>query len=156
METITSDDILGKEVVDSEGDMLGIVMKLHIEKASKKIVGITVDQGFRKPDLYVGIRNIKNFGVDSVFINRVPVDKYEGSEILDYGGNVVGKVKEIVSKRNRIVSLIATAKGFSNETAEINPRFVKELGTKVILKPNAQLKWKKNEISWKRLIKKSE
>jgi len=34
---ITSDEILGKEAIDSEGDFLGIVMKLHLDPVHKTI-----------------------------------------------------------------------------------------------------------------------
>jgi len=35
-EIITSDDILGKDVVDTDGDILGVVQQLKIDKKAKK------------------------------------------------------------------------------------------------------------------------
>ena len=45
-EITTSDDILGKEAIDPDGTILGIVTKLHIGKDDKKVTGITIDMGF--------------------------------------------------------------------------------------------------------------
>ena len=107
---ITSDDVLGKDAVDPDGQILGVITKLHIDKNSKAIIGITIDEGFMKPDLFVGINYVKNFGVDSVFLSRIPTDKYIGLTVFDSKGKVVGKVKRVLSKRQR-VSAIQIKKG---------------------------------------------
>ena len=143
---ITSDDILGKDAVDPDGEVLGVVMKLHIDKESKQITGITIDEGFMKPDLFIGISHIKNFGIDSVFLSRVPTGKYIGLNVFDSKGKFIGKVKKINSKRHKVDS-IETSKGI------ISHSDIKEIGASVILNPGYKVKESNNNLSRKRRIK---
>ena len=59
---ITTDDILGKVAVDPDAKPLGIVMKIHVDVANNGLIGISVDTGFMKPDLYAGVQFIRFFG----------------------------------------------------------------------------------------------
>lgn len=139
---ITSDDILGKEAVDTEGEILGVVMKLHIDKHSKKMIGITVDQGFMKPDLFIGMSYIKNFGIDSVFLNRVPVDKFKGLDVLTAKGKLIGIVKDVGSKRHKVTEIIVKKKGISlsKEKLVIPASAIEEIGESVVLKKGRMVK----------------
>lgn len=132
MVSITSDDILGKEAIDPEGQVLGIVMKLHIDKDQKKLLGITIDQGFMKPDLFIGMQYVQQFGVDAVILNRVPSDKLRGLEVLTSNGTHVGKVKEVLMKGARIDALVVST-GLTKEVT-IPVSTTKEIGVRVILK----------------------
>ena len=69
---LTSDDILGKQALDPDGGILGTVIKLHISNKTKQMTGITIDLGFMRPDLYVGINYVKHFGIDAILLNKVP------------------------------------------------------------------------------------
>jgi sporulation protein YlmC with PRC-barrel domain len=128
---ITSDDILGKEAVDPEGQILGVVMKLHIDKESKKMVGLTIDQGFMKPEMFIGLSYIKNFGIDSVFLNRVPVDKFKGIEVMTAEGEILGKVKAVKAERHKVQE-ITVAKGM--KTFSVPASSIDQIGSSVILK----------------------
>ena len=132
MVAITSDDILGREAIDPDGKVLGMVMKLHIDKEEKKLLGMTVDQGFMKPDLYVGIEHVRVFGVDAVFLRTAPVDKIKGKEVLTAEGKHIGNVKEVVLKGKKL-SRIIVSHGLSKEK-EIPLSDIKTIGTRVILK----------------------
>ncbi len=140
--TITSDDILGKDAVDTEGDILGVVMKLHIDKVSKRITGITIDQGFMKPDLFIGMSYVKNFGVDTVFINRVPATKFKGLKVITAEGRNVGLVKDVKSKRHKVSEIIIAKKGvsFSKEKYVIPASDIQEIGEHVVLKKGFKLR----------------
>jgi len=131
---ITSDDILGKDAVDSGGAILGVVIKLHIDKEHKRITGITIDEGFMKPNLFVGINYIKNFGVDSVFLSRIPTEKYIGLVVLDSKGKEIGVVKKVNSKRHKVKS-IEISRGL-RERVLVSSSDIQEIGESVILKPN--------------------
>ena len=95
---ITSDDILGKEALDPDGEFIGIVMKLHIDRKKKELIGITVDQGFMKPDLFIGLDSIEKFGIDALFINRISFSKYEGCSVYTPSGNKAGNVGKFLKK----------------------------------------------------------
>lgn len=132
---ITSDDILGKMALDSQGGILGTVVKLHIDKQAKKMTGITVDQGFLKPDLFVGINYITTFGVDAIFLSRVPLDTLKGKQVLTVNGSLVGLVKSIEHKNNNL-SLIFLVVG--KKTIAIKSIHIKEIGQSIILRKNWQ------------------
>jgi len=132
---ITSDDILGKDVVDVDGEIIGVVQQLRIDKVSKKITGILLDQGFMKPDLYIGLDFVKNFGVDSVFLNQSPKLKLKGLDIYDKKGKHLGFVFDIVEdKKKNIIQAIIMKKTQLGKSYVITRRFIKRIGFKVILR----------------------
>jgi len=131
---ITSDDILGKDAIDPDGEILGVVIKLHIDKEFKKMTGITIDEGFMRPNLFIGINYVKNFGVDSVFLSKIPTSKYAGLKVLDSKGKSVGVVKGVESKRHKVKSL-EISEGIGKRI-RINYSEVQEIGESVILKPD--------------------
>lgn len=132
--TITSDDILGKDAVDVEGDVLGVVMKLHVDKKNKKLAGITIDQGFMKPDLFIGMSYVKNFGIDAVFINRVPSTKFRGLTVLSHDGRAVGTVADVRSRRHKVSEIAVKKSALSKEKIIIPASDIKEIGDNVVLK----------------------
>jgi len=140
MKTITSDDILGKEVVDIDGGIIGVTQQLIIDKTSKKIKGVLVDQGFMKPDIYIGINLIKNFGVDAVFLNKSPIKKLKGLEVFDKDGKKVGLVDSIEEKRNKLESIIIKKSSLSSKY-HIKKNKIKTIGFSIILsEKESQLK----------------
>lgn len=131
---VTSDDILGKDAVDSEGDILGIVMKLHIDRHTKKMTGITIDQGFMKPDLFVGMEYVRSFGLDVVFLNTIPADKLKGLDVLAADGRQIGTVHTVMRDKNRISRIVVSSGRFSKTKLDIMPSEIEEIGKKVVLK----------------------
>jgi sporulation protein YlmC with PRC-barrel domain len=131
----TSDDILGKDVIDSDGEIIGVSTKIHIDNRTKQITGLTVDQGFMKPDIYIGLEYIKTFGVDSVLLNTSPKSKVRGLNVLDSYGKKIGVVADVIStgKTNRIKGIIVRENAFSKQFI-IRSRDMKEIGHSVILK----------------------
>lgn len=132
-EFITTDDILGKDVVDKDGEIIGIVQQIHIDKELKEITGITIDEGFLKPDLFVGLNNIKLFGIDSVMLNMSPDQTFKGLLVFDSKGKKVGTV-------SRVVTTIRSGKVKSIEvkhhtkTTIILAKDIQSIGMNVILK----------------------
>ena len=131
-EIITSDDILGKEALDPEGEFIGIVMKLHIHRENKELVGITIDQGFMKPDLFVGLESIERFGIDALFINRITLKKYVGKSVITTDGRIIGEVINITEHKGRLekIEIVGTDK----KKIEIPTSQIASLGTTVLLK----------------------
>lgn len=130
---ITTDDILGKEVVASDGDIIGIVQKLHIDATTKTITGITVDEGFMKPDLFIGLKYIKQFGIDSLFLSIVPEQKFIGLQVYNNKGKHIGTVIDIeTGKTNAKIKSVQIKSGFT--TSEIPAKEIKMIGSSVLLK----------------------
>lgn len=140
---ITSDDILGKDVIDSDGDIIGVSSKLHIDSRSKLIVGITIDQGFMKPDLYVGLEYVKTLGVDSLLLKSSPKSKIKGLDVLDSKGKKVGFVGDVLSigRSNRFKGIVVKQSRFSKGFV-VKSKCIKEIGFSVILKD----KWQREDV----------
>jgi len=132
---ITSDDILGKDVIDSDGEVVGVSTKMHIDNKTKQIIGLTIDQGFMKPDLYIGLEYIRTFGVDSILMNTSPKSKIRGINVLDNYGKKVGYVVDVVSigKTNRIKGVVVKEKALSKPFM-VKSSDIKEIGYSVILR----------------------
>jgi sporulation protein YlmC with PRC-barrel domain len=142
LKIITSDDILGKEAVDPEGSILGVVTKVHIDKKNMKVTGITIDMGLLKPDLFVGSRYIRYFGIDAVLLNKIPHDKFKGLKVLTEGGELIGKVKNIVADKERIKEFVIASKKLWDGHYHVAYKDIKEIGDQIILKGEGNLKKK--------------
>lgn len=131
----TSDDILGKDAVDPDGGILGVIVKLHIDKASQMVTGITIDQGFMKPNLFIGSEYIRHFGIDTVLLNRVPTDTYLGLKVLTSSGRDIGKVKEVLLQKKKIKKLIVTiGSSFRTKEIRIPASDILDIGLNVVVK----------------------
>lgn len=134
---VTSDDILGRDALDPEGELLGTVVKLHIDREKKSLTGITVDQGFFRPDLFVGIDFIRQFGIDAVFLDRIPFEKYLGLKVYSSEGRQLGIVTD-VQGGGTIEALTIKVKDpdhlMKARYFEIKATRIKEIGASVILK----------------------
>lgn len=94
---ITSDDILGKDVIDPDGDVLGVASKLHIDDDAYDVVGVTVDQGFGWPSLYIGVSHVKRVGVDAVLLSSRPLSNLAGKDVYSEDGAYIGRVADVAS-----------------------------------------------------------
>jgi sporulation protein YlmC with PRC-barrel domain len=140
---ITSDDILGKDVIDNEGEIIGVSSKIHIDNRNKQIIGLTIDQGFMKPDLYVGLEYVETFGIDSIMLKTSPKSKVRGLNVLDNDGKKIGHVSNILSlgKTNRFRGIFVKKAPLSKPFI-IKSSDIKEIGYSVILKKE----WTKHEL----------
>jgi len=143
---ITSDDILGREAVDPEGSILGVVSKVHIEKSDMKIIGITIDMGVTRPDLFIGANFIKEFGKDAILLKRVPSDKFRGLKVMSHQGEIIGKVKDVIEEKGRVKEFIVSGKGLFGGKYSMTYRDIEQIGERVILKKNRKLNKAKEKI----------
>jgi uncharacterized protein YrrD len=138
-EITTSDDILGKEAVDPDGTILGVVTKLHIGKEDKKVIGITIDMGFMKPDLFIGVENIQQFGVDAILLKKVPPDKFKGLSVITFDGKKIGSIKDVIIGRTQIKEFVVSSNKIFGKAVIIKIKNIKEIGEQVILKQGFSL-----------------
>lgn len=129
---LTSDDILGKEVIDSNGSFIGVIETLYIDNENLKIAGIGVDKGFLRKELVIGSRYIEKITPHAVFLNIRPAYKIKGMAVYDSKGNKVGKVSsvEMTEKGNKIKNLV-----ISKLTGDIiiPPDCINKIGQSVFL-----------------------
>lgn len=140
-EIITTDDILAKQVVGPDGSVLGTVVKIHVHKHKLKIIGITIDKGFMRPDLFVGIEFVKNFGIDTIFLDKIPKETYFGMRIITDYGMEIGKVKDVIIDGFKIKGIVGSAREgfFKKEEFKIAMDQIKEIGASIILKKGIKL-----------------
>lgn len=138
---ITTDDIMGKEAVDPEGSILGVVIKIHVNESSKQVTGITIDEGFMRPDLFVGIEYIKYFGIDAVLLNKVPAERFKGLRVLTSAGKQIGLVKDVVMQKTRVEKIIINmgTRTILAKKMEIPATDIREIGDSVVLKKKYKL-----------------
>jgi sporulation protein YlmC with PRC-barrel domain len=136
---ITSDDVLGRLALDPDGDILGVVTKLHLDAVGRNTLGITIDQGLLKPDLYVGIEHVKRFGVDAVLLKTIPYENLKGLPVIGIHGTPLGTVSKVIVEESVLKGLtVKRRKGmFGSESFDVTASDVKELGQNVILRRKA-------------------
>jgi len=142
-EIITSDDILGKDAVDPDGSVLGGVTKVHVDRNKMKIVGITIDMGLMKPDLYVGISHVKSLGDDAILLKKVPAPKFKGLKVLTAEGKVLGRVIDMVIFNSTIKEFTVANRRILGKRLGIKYKDIKEVGDSIILKKDFKHKEKK-------------
>ena len=140
MGSTTSDDILGKVALDPLGNLLGTVVKLHLDNETKEVLGVTIDQGFVKPDLFVGIDHVRRFGIDAVMLNSMPFHLLKGKRVLSFKGEVLGTVVRVNADEGLLQSLVVSKKSgaFKKEEVVVEARDVKETGETIILRRRAE------------------
>jgi len=101
---ITSDDILGKEVLDSEGKTIGVSEKILIDKNDFNLIGIGVDKGFLKKGLTIGRAYIDKVTPHAVFLKTKIAYNLRGMKVFDKEGKKIGTVSKVFlfGTKNRI------------------------------------------------------
>ena len=139
---VTSDDILGKDVIDPDGTNLGLITQVHIDRNKMCMTGITIDMGLLKPDLYIGVNYLRHIGPDAILLNKVPTEKFKGLTVLSEEGKIIGKVKDIILEGKNVKEFIIKGKGFFEKGISIGYTDIKEIGDKIILKAERAIKKK--------------
>ncbi len=130
--TITSDDILGKEVIDSEGAFLGIVEKIHFT-AKVELVGISIDRGFLKKGFSIGIGYINRVTPYALFLNIRPSFLLKGMQVFDNEGANVGVVQEVVLREGTNALDFVFVRIGLGKRIRIQEQLINEIGEGVFL-----------------------
>ncbi|MEK6893965.1 MAG: PRC-barrel domain-containing protein [Nanoarchaeota archaeon] len=147
--TLTSEDLLGKEVIDFDGTFIGVVEKVLIDPSELDFVGISIDKGFLRKGLTIGRNYINNITDHAVFLKIRVSYEVKGKIVFDKEGKVIGRVSsiELYENKNQIVNLIVRPSFFSffskNEIA-IPATYIKEIGENVMLSVRIKDLKKKN------------
>ena len=136
--TVTSEDILGKEVIDFDGTFIGVVEKVLIDPSEMDFVGISVDKGFLRKGVTIGRTYIDKIGEYAVFLKIRVSYEVKGKIVFDKDGFVVGKVSslELYENKNEIVNLLVKPKMFIflGSELKIPSNYIREIGENVMLK----------------------
>ena len=122
-DTITSDDILGKEVIDAEGGFVGVVENVLIDPETVEIIGISIDNGLLKKGLLVGKNYIKNVAKHAVFLKINSAFNLKGMFVFDIEGKKVGKIYDLqlYGTKNKIQNIFVRS-DYGN--IEISSKFI--------------------------------
>jgi sporulation protein YlmC with PRC-barrel domain len=133
--TLTSEDLLGKEVIDVDGTFIGVIEKVLLEPSELEFVGISIDKGFLRRGLTVGKNYIDKITEHAVFLKIRVSYEVKGKLVFDKEGKVMGKVYsiELYENRNQIVSLIVRPSLLSRREIIIPANCIKEIGDNVML-----------------------
>ena len=106
--SVTSDDILGKEVIDAEGEFIGVVEKLYIDPNLVEVVGISIDKGFLRKGLIIGKNYIARVAKHAIFLKITPSYKLKGMIVFDSEGKKLGDVVqiELIDYTNKVKGVV--------------------------------------------------
>ena len=148
--SITSDDILGKDVIDVDGKFIGVVEKVLIDPIDLDFIGIEVDKGFLKRGLSIGKSYIDKISDRAVFLKIKLVYEIKGMSVFDNIGEKIGKVSEIevYGFKNKIKK-IYVRRGIKRRL-EIPYQFIETIGYNIILSVNKKtlLEYNKNKSNY--------
>jgi len=135
---ITSEDILGKDVLDLNGDIIGVVDKVLVDPSDFNTLGISIDKGFLRKGLTVGKGYIKTITEHAVILKiRVPFE-LKGRSVFDSEGKFVGEVSSIDlhGEKDKIKN-INVKKGFLSyflrKETHIPYHYVRKIADNIIL-----------------------
>jgi len=112
-EAVTSDDILGKDVIDVDGKFIGVTEKVFIHPNSLDFIGIEVDKGFLRKGFSIGKDYIERIAKNAVFLNVKVAFEMRGMDVFSSLGEKIGKVSdvELVGNKNEIKTIHVKTEG---------------------------------------------
>ncbi len=131
-EAITSDDVLGKDVIDADGRFIGIVEKVFIHPDKLDFVGISVDKGFLKKGFSIGKDLIARVATHALFLKISVSYEIKGMNVFDKDGKEIGKVTGIalIGSGNEIDAIdVYSDKG----KLRVHSKYIDRAGYNIIL-----------------------
>ena len=135
---ITSEDILGKEVMDSDGGFIGVAEKIFIDSESMDFIAISVDKGLVRSGLTIGKNYIGKITDHAIILKIKVVYDIKGMFVFDKDGKKVGKVSslDLYGNKNKIKNIYVTQNNllflFKKDIA-ISADYIETIGENVIL-----------------------
>lgn len=132
---ITSEDILGKRVIDAEGRYIGVSEKVLIDPENLTLIGISIDKGALYRSVVIGKGYVKQVTPHAILLKVPVVFEIKGMTVFDKSGRNLGIVKDITLHhlRNKIKELHVKTSFFSS-LLTIPADAIEVIGTNVILK----------------------
>lgn len=133
--TITSEDILGKDVYDKDGILIGVTEKVLMDSDSLDFVGISVDKGFLKRGISIGKDYIERVTENALFLTIRLAYEIKGKAVFDNEGYKIGKIVsiELYENKNVILNIIVKSRLFFGKKWVISANNIKTIGDNVML-----------------------
>lgn len=133
----TSDDLLGKDVIDADGHVVGVAEKIFIDPNSLDFIGVGVDKGFLKEGLVIGKDYIERVTAHVIFLKVKIVSEIKSMKVFDRNGVLIGTVKEVElqGQKNEIGNLIISSvlRGIPKKLL-VSGTLIEKIGYNVILR----------------------
>ena len=132
---VTSDDMLGKDVIDSAGSFIGVSEKVFIDPSSLDFIGISVDKGFLRKGLLIGKDYIDRIAPHAIFLKIRVAYEIINMLVFDKDGKKVGSVVkvELLENKNQINALYVSA-GAGGRKIIVPFDLIENIGYNVVLK----------------------
>ena len=135
---ITSEDILGKDVIDAEGAFIGVAEKVFIDPKFLDFIGISIDKGLIRSGLTIGKSYIDRIADHAIFLKIRVVYDIKGKLVFDKDGKKVGTVSSIdlCGEKNKIKNIYVKPYSilFSFKDKIVIPEdYIENIGDNVIL-----------------------
>lgn len=131
--TITSDDLLGKEVIDSEGKTIGITEKVLFDPRKLEFVGVEIDKGFLKKGISIGKNYLERITPEAIFLKIKVLFEVRGLKVFDNQGEELGVVTKVeLTGEKNVMKQIFVKKLFRQELA-IPKEYIEVIGHNIIL-----------------------
>ncbi len=135
---ITSEDILGKDVIDAEGSFIGIAEKVFIDPKFLDFIGISVDKGLIRSGLTIGKNYIDKIASHAIFLKIRVVYDIKGKLVFDKDGEKVGTVSSIdlCGEKNKLKNIYVKPNFFLfsfKDKIVIPEEYIANIGDNVIL-----------------------
>lgn len=132
--SITSDDILGKEVIDIDGSFIGIVEKVFFDKKELDFIGIAIDKGILSKGLTIGKGFIERVAEHAVFLNISVAYEIKGMIVFDKEGKKIGIVNKVNLKgTSNEIDFLEVKMGIG-KSINIPAGYILSIGNNVFLK----------------------
>ena len=131
---ITSDDLLGKDVIDADGVLIGVTNKLFVDPQSIELLGVNIDKGFLHTGLIVGAEHIAHVTKHAVFLSISPGFQLKGMHVFDVDGALVGSVIGVaLTEDYRSISALTVKPSRFKKAFEIPGTAILKVGENVLL-----------------------
>jgi len=149
---ITSEDVLGKDVIDSDGVFIGVSDKFYIDPKTMIILGISVDKGFLRKGFIISTQYIREVSTHAVFLNMRPSTLHKGKIVFGKNGARIGKIKHVeLAQDTNAIDAIIVKDGLFGKRIRITNNYIASKETNVFLnisKLELDSEMKSNPADW--------
>ncbi len=126
---ITSEDVLGKDVIDARGAFIGVSDKLYLHPKTMKILGISVDKGFLRTGLIISANYVTEVTQYAILLNIEPSFRIKGMTVFGSAGGRIGTVLSVslVNNSNTVQELIVKTTNSNIGTVAIPAKYLAQI-----------------------------
>lgn len=132
---ITSEDVLGKDVIDMNGVYIGVSDKFYLDPKTMQVLGISVDKGFLRKGFVISTNYISEVTKHAVFLNMGPSTLLKGKLVFGINGARIGKVAsvELSHDTNEVAALVVKTGFFGITRVRISKEYIKSKDKNIFL-----------------------